>query len=256
MADLTKMLAARLADIYAGKCLKKTNALWNPDELLGSGTPAAIFVSMHPEHAFAKFLVEFQSFYTDAARGSKILGTNEFADMPFIGAKVLAGEPPVVVISQSSYSPKPGSITLWAMLFPFGPAAPEAYATTDKWKGWRRKYPKYQQTLCCGPADRSFGLDPETLVVTDACLPGCDDEHAFLSTFIEAFPRPRMILSLGKQAAERLNMLEHWHRHEARGNLPAGVPVVVSPFVWGQGAPQMCGPRFAAALEATRSVLA
>ena len=272
MADLTESLAVSLAGLYAGKVIKGMPAFWDPNDLLRAeppARPAKTFMSMHPEHAFTKFLVQFEKHYREAARGSDNHPKGQVADLPFIGGKVLSGERPVVVISQRSYAPRPGSVSLWAMLFPFGPTAPEEYATTPEWKVWRSKYPKYQQVLCGSRAVLSFGLDPDLLVVTDACLPrGCGDERAFLNKFIEALPAPRMILSLGGGAANRLGMEDRWHRlreEQKKGqtidpshttaNTSNGVPIVVSPFAWGNNAKDFGGLHFTAAVDETRFVL-
>ena len=268
MTDLIGTLAYSLARLYAGKVAKPRPAVWNPDNLWLKDRPATTFRSRHPEHAFAKFLTEFEKHYTDAARGAENLGSA--ADLPFIGANVLAGDPPTVVLSQRSYSSQPGSVSLWAMLFPFDDAVSEEYATTREWRSWRSRYPQYQRVICGNRPGLSFGLDPESLVVTDACPPpGCKDEPAFLNEFISALPRPRMVMSLGGDAAKRLNMEDRWRRlrdqqnggrtidpREAIGHLQDGVAVVVSPFVFGNNAKDLGGLHFMAAAEATRTLLA
>lgn len=270
MADMTTTMAARLARLYAGAATASTPAIWNPDALLRPDRPATTFARLNPEHAFAKFVVEFGSQYADAARGRSVAKTDVTADLPFIGSKVLSGEAPVVVLSQRSYSPLPGSVSLWAMLFPFGSSAPREYATTPEWVRWSGKYPAYQQVLCGSAAGASFGIDPESMVVTDACLPsGCGDERQFFNEFLKVLPRPRMILSLGADAAKRLDLEQRWAKlraSQADGRVidaraatslsPTGVPVVVAPFAWGNNAKDRGWLHFTGAVEATRTLLA
>lgn len=270
MADLTTMIAARLARLYAGAATGSTPAIWNPADLPRPGRPATTFAGLNPDHAFARFVVEFGAEYADAARGRRVAKTEGTADLPFIGSKVLAGEAPVIVLSQRSYSPLPGSVSLWAMLFPFGPSAPREYATTPEWTRWASKYPAYQQVLCGTTTGASFGLDAESMVVTDACLPpGCGAERRFFSDFVNVLPRPRMILCLGADAAKRLGVEQSWAKlralqsdrkvidaRAATSLSPAGVPVVVAPFAWGNNAKDRGGLHFTGAVEATRTLLA
>jgi hypothetical protein len=83
-----------------------------------------------------------------------------------------------------------------------------------------------------------------------------------------------MILSLGKDAADRLDAEDLWIRLRnqqsdqrtidprdaigllSTGEPPTRVPVVVSPFVWGNNAKDRGGLHFTAAVKATRAMLA
>lgn len=113
----TADLAHRLARAYVES---GGRVFGDPDVLLRPETPAGAFIEQDRDHPYSQFLDQLVDSYRWHLESSvKPISSKAegFADLPYVGADVLAGKKPVVVMAQSTLSKEPGSVTFWAMLF-------------------------------------------------------------------------------------------------------------------------------------------